>query len=403
MKATTAIFFDIRRATKDNRFPIKLRVTFARTRKYYGTKYQLSPEDWEKVCSKKPREPFKKIHFETVKILKEADAVIDGLESFSFVAFEKKFFKKASVTNVSTAFQNYMDKLTEQARISTSISYGCAKSSLSKFRKDLTFQDITPQLLRKYETWMLAKNNSSTTVGFYLRSLRTIVNEALVDGVIKLEQYPFGKGKYQIPTGQNIKKALTMAEVQKIMNYKTTPGSSEAKARDIWVLSYLCNGVNIKDICRWKYKNMKNGKITFFRAKTERTSRNPKPIVVMLADSAQEIINTWSNVRKNDETYIFPFLNDITDPAKEKKAIEQVIKTTNKYMGRIAEKLEIETNLTTYVARHTFSTILKRGGAPIAYISESLGHNNLRTTENYLGSFEDEQKKEYGKLLMPEE
>jgi len=55
-----------------------------------------------------------------------------------------------------------------------------------------------------------------------------------------------------------------------------------------------------------------------------------------------------------------------------------------------------------YLARHPFSRILKRGGVPIAYISESPGHSDLRTTENYLGSFEDNQKKEFGKLLMPE-
>ena len=70
-------------------------------------------------------------------------------------------------------------------------------------------------------------------------------------------------------------------------------------------------------------------------------------------------------------------------------------------MDKIAKELKIGAKLTTYVARHTFSTILKRGGVPIAYISESPGHTDLRTTENYLGSFEDEQKIEFAKLLIP--
>ena len=34
-------------------------------------------------------------------------------------------------------------------------------------------------------------------------------------------------------------------------------------------------------------------------------------------------------------------------------------------------------NLTTYVARHTFATVLKRSGVNIAIISESLGHSDL--------------------------
>ncbi|MEI6764608.1 MAG: site-specific integrase [Bacteroidota bacterium] len=402
MITTTAIILDTRRATKDNKYPLKLRVTFQRRRKYYGTQYKLTLDEWDKVNGKKPHNDYKEIRNQTNKIVEEADAVIKKMESFSFDLFEKQYFKKASVRDISTAFQNYIDKLNEQSRISTAISYRCAKNSLAKFKNEFLFQEITPDLLRKYESWMLSKGKSTTSVGFYLRSLRTIVNEAMKEGVIKAEQYPFGKGKYQIPTGQNIKKALTIKEVQQIISFETVPGTAEDKARDLWILSYMCNGVNMKDICRWKYKNLKGDKITFYRAKTERTSRNPKPIVIILTDKAKKIICKWSNKRKSDETYIFPFLNDINDPIREKKAVEQVVKTTNKYMVRMAKDLGIETNLTTYVARHTFSTILKRGGVPIAFISESLGHSDLRTTENYLGSFEDEQKRAFARLLIPE-
>ena len=58
-----------------------------------------------------------------------------------------------------------------------------------------------------------------------------------------------------------------------------------------------------------------------------------------------------------------------------------------------------EMKVTTYTARHSCATVLKRSGAPIEYISESLGHKDLKTTENYLDSFEDEARKEYSKRL----
>ena len=48
-------------------------------------------------------------------------------------------------------------------------------------------------------------------------------------------------------------------------------------------------------------------------------------------------------------------------------------------------------HLTTYVARHTFATVLKRSGVNIAIISESLGHSDLSTTQIYLDSFENSQ------------
>jgi len=401
MNATTAIILDTRRATKNDNYPLKLRVNFQRKRKYYGINIHLSEDEWKKVNGEKPRGDYKTIRFKTDDILKEADDIIKEMDYFSFEGFEKRYIKKSTVANIESAFQRTIDKLTKQGRISTAISYNCAKNSLNKFNSQLKFSDINPVLLQEYESWMREEGNSKTTVGFYLRSLRTILNEALNDGIIKPGQYPFGKNKYQIPTGKNIKKSLTISEVQRIMDYKTIPGTTEDKSRDFWILSYLCNGANIKDICRWKYKNLKRDKITFFRSKTERISRNPSVIVVIRSDKVNEIIKKWGNEDEDNDNFIFPILNGNMTPIEERNAIKQFIKTINKYMNRIGNDLGIETKLTTYVARHTFSTILKRGGVPISFISESLGHTDLKTTENYLGSFEDEQKREFANLLIP--
>lgn len=64
-------------------------------------------------------------------------------------------------------------------------------------------------------------------------------------------------------------------------------------------------------------------------------------------------------------------------------------------MRKIKTKLGIEKKVTTYVARHTFSTVLKRSGVSTEFIQESLGHTDIRTTENYLDSFEKDVKREF--------
>ncbi len=56
-------------------------------------------------------------------------------------------------------------------------------------------------------------------------------------------------------------------------------------------------------------------------------------------------------------------------------------------------------NISTYTARHSFATILKRGGVNIASISESLGHNTIKTTESYLASFEKEERTKNSQIL----
>ena len=63
------------------------------------------------------------------------------------------------------------------------------------------------------------------------------------------------------------------------------------------------------------------------------------------------------------------------------------------------EKLGIDKKATTFVARHTFSTVMKRSGASTEYIQEALGHADTKTTENYLDSFGKEIKKEFANRL----
>ena len=71
----------------------------------------------------------------------------------------------------------------------------------------------------------------------------------------------------------------------------------------------------------------------------------------------------------------------------------------NKGMEKVSKELKLNRIVTNIVSRHTFSTVLKRSGASTEFIKEALGHTNVTTTENYLGSFENEVKKEYAGRL----
>ena len=83
---------------------------------------------------------------------------------------------------------------------------------------------------------MLQNNKSLTTVGIYLRSLRTIYNIQNIDKTF----YPFGtaKNKYSIPTSRNKKKALTLKDIAKIYNYQAVKNSPKEMAKDYWLFLY---------------------------------------------------------------------------------------------------------------------------------------------------------------------
>ena len=72
----------------------------------------------------------------------------------------------------------------------------------------------------------------------------------------------------------------------------------------------------------------------------------------------------------------------------------------NQELKQLAKELHITANVTTYVARHSFATILKKSGVNIGIISQALGHQDIKTTQIYLSKFDNEQVDEAMKNLL---
>jgi len=66
----------------------------------------------------------------------------------------------------------------------------------------------------------------------------------------------------------------------------------------------------------------------------------------------------------------------------------------------IGKKLGIDEKITTYVARHSFATVLKYEGTNTSIISEMMGHQSERTTQAYLDSFEQKKLDDATKSLL---
>jgi site-specific recombinase XerD len=80
------------------------------------------------------------------------------------------------------------------------------------------------------------------------------------------------------------------------------------------------------------------------------------------------------------DNYVFPILNKaihITPQQIQNRQL-RVIKQVNSNMKVIGAALEIETPITTYVARHTYATVLKRSGVSTSIISNALGHGQSK-------------------------
>jgi integrase/recombinase XerD len=388
--ASVSLFIDRYHPKQDSTCGVSIRVTHLRSKKYYPTGISLKPEIFDKIIvSKRKTEEINKMYLKLNSFLTKAINAANSLTIFTFNKFEEIYLSNREASDtVSFGFSKYIEQLKQEKRIGTAISYECAKTSLDKFKPRIKYADVTPSLLRKYENWMIEKGNSLTTVGIYLRSLRTIFNRANVDKAL----YPFGekKDKYSIPTSRNIKKSLTLEEIASIFQYKAIPGSSEEMARDYWIFLYLCNGMNVKDFCLLKHKNIDGDILIYHREKTKRSKSDQIPSVVSLKKQSKEIIKKWGQKSIVSEAYIFPHVRKGMTEVQIRLTVQQLIKTINKYMKRIASNLEIHKPITTYYARHSFATVLKNSGASIEFISEALAHSSQKTTKSYLSGFEND-------------
>ena len=390
---------DTRRKKQSGLFPIKIQIVFNRTQRYYNTGKDLSVNDWENLStSKSPR--LMDVRSEIKNSFEKVEAIVRILVeegSFSFDNLNIRLGKSANDT-LNMAYKNKITSLIEVGAIGNSGVYSCSYNHLEKYAgKKIAFSIITVDWLKKYEKTMLSEGKSYTTISMYLRCMRALFNEAKSIGILKEAQYPFGKGKYEIPTGRGRKMALTLQQIKQVITY-TDESEATEQYRDLWFFSYLCNGININDLLKLKYSNIDGDELHFYRSKTINTSKEKKEIEALITPEMKKIIDKWGNPNKKPNNYIFPFLDGYTTPIEQKKRIQDVTRRINKHMKKISDNLGLP-GISTYTARHSFASVLKRSGANIAYISESLGHSDLKTTENYLASFERDEREKNAKLL----
>lgn len=399
-KASVSIVLDKRRQKNDKTYPVKLRVIFKGSPRYYSTGYDMTVEDFDKTMSKRPRGEAKEIRQILEAKKTHAQRIADMLPAFTFADFKQKLSGKArkKKTDFYDIFRQYIKEIKSAGQIGTAVSYGNALSSFQKFTPNkISILRLTPQYFERYETWMKSRDCSEATIGMYVRAARAAINYAIEQGYMPQDRYPFAKGGYKPPVGENIKKALTLDQVRQIATYQAE-NKQEQIYRDFWLLSYLCNGSNMVDILRLKKENFRENVIVISRQKTKRTNRgSKKAIVITISKQIREIVERHGNL--NYEGYIFPYLDIRYSEGEMLRKSKLFIKQVNKYMNRIAGNIGIDAHITTYTARHTYATVMKRAGVPIAFISDSLGHSDIRVTERYLAGFEDDYRAKVSEAL----
>ena len=377
-----------------------LRVTKDRKLKYVSLGISLNPANWD-FSKNEPKADCPNREYIEMLIadkIKEYSAKIIELkathqEFTSTSLVEKVNVKRTNRKTVEVVFQEYIASLIKAGRKSYALSIKQTYNSIKEFchSLDLYFSEMDVNWLKRYELFLREQRLAENTIGIRFRTLRAIYNVAMEEDAVSQDCYPFKKFKVARLHQDTIKRALTKTDIERVLQFQ----SSNRYIRfpiDIFAFTYYCGGINFIDIANLTQANIMEDKLIYKRHKTG------KLIKIPLQPQAIELIKKYHNA---ESPYLFPILSPFHKTEEQKaNRIHKVITKVNKRLKEIGEALNLPIPLTTYVARHSQATVMKKAGVSTAVIREIMGHSSERVTQIYLDSFDNEQIDEAMKNLL---
>ena len=399
MSTTISVVCYKYKVLKNNESPLMLRICKDGKRKYESIGISILPSLWDFKQNKPTRKCPNKEYIERLiaeKVKVYTDKVIEFKsqeKEFTATSLMEKVNKPVKRKTVQEVFNQYIQELESANRLRYADMYKCTMHSLIKFNKhlDIPFSDMDTIWLKRYEVWLQSQGLAINTLGTRFRHLRVIYNFAIEEKIVKSEYYPFNSFKVSKLSQTTAKRSIQKDEILSVLNYQgQTP--LECLAIDLFTFSYLAAGINFGDIARLTKDNILENRLIYIRKKTQ------KQIKVSLQEQAIKLIQKYS---MPDNPYLFPILSSFHKTEQQKvNRIHKIIAKVNKSLKEIGERLNIPIDLTTYVARHSFATVLKRSGVNTSLICEALGHSSERVTQIYLDSFGNDQMEDAMKNLL---
>jgi site-specific recombinase XerD len=357
-RSTFGICFYCKKAkqNKNGLSPIELSININGKRVFINLPQKYNPIEFEKLFNSKRDNELKKylqaitnklyeIQREllenniplTAEILRDYFKV-GGVKTNNLDELYIEFFKHLKTTNVSSPTIRKYELVTEHF------------NKLIPSNTQLT--NINPIQAKEFVSYMSNIYEQSTLSG-HITKIKAIFQFAVNTG--KLKTNPFINIK--ISKGTKEVEYLTEEEINKLLNVEL-PTESLERVRDLFIYQ-ISTGQAYVDA-----QNTRKEDIRFTEDNTPYISKYREK----------------TNIKYT--TIILPFGFEVL-----KKYDYQLPKISNQkynnYIKVVAHYADIDKNLHTHIARHTFATYCLNKGIRIEIVSKALGHTNLKQSQHY--------------------
>lgn len=331
---------------------------------YLTTNVYLRPECWDKevsqVCNHPQALDLNAMLYEYILKLQSIEIAYWKRAVPVTLSLLKASVKKRENPNITFIAFAKREIDTSDKKESTKENLKTTVTLLSEFRQGLDFKDITYSFLKEFESFLRERGNSVNTIAKHLRQLRTLVNEAINQGYIHTDSYPFRKYKIKQEKGRH--EFLTPGELKKLERLEV----EDKRLRHVLDAFLFCcyAGLRFSDFCRLKPESFirLHGKL-WLCFKSQKTGVETRiPLYLLFGGKALAILDRYGVCE-------FTRLGSNAD--------------VNRSLARIASLAGLKKHITYHSSRHTCATLLVHQGVPITTVQKLLGHTSVKTTEIY--------------------
>ncbi|TKC07988.1 hypothetical protein FA048_12550 [Pedobacter polaris] len=291
---------------------------------------------------------------------------------------DKEIFNEKTSLSLVEVLEKEIVKMDGVKKFSTVIKYGILKDQVKRF-KDIPVDNINKAWMENFALHLKLENgNIGSTINKKLVNLKGVIKKYSKN---RIDQ---DANSFKVTVNEKIKQKLTRLELDKIINLKLPTGDILETVRDFFILQVYLRGVRVGDLLQATEDNFKDSRFIYSSLKTGThydMSLILPAIVIVEKYAVQQNLRLfpfwkWQpNEKKSDD-------DNEKARTKHKEACTSLI---NKYLKMLAEMADINKNLSTHIARHSFAVLADEStGGNIAIIQQLLGHSKRSTTEGYI-------------------
>ena len=315
-------------------------------------------------------------------------------------------------SNLTLFMKQLIRSLKEEERFSTAHIYQSTLNAFMLFCKTdaIRFNQMERSRLKQFENHLRNKGCTWNTVSTYMRTLRSIYNKAVDDGLAEEKPRLFR----HVYTGvkANTKRALDAKDMSKLLSASLPrPLPQSMKESRAWItLMFLLRGMPFVDLAHLRKTDLQDSVISYRRHKTgyqgwktklynDGRHKTGALLTVEIPPAAMNLIKRYQNT-DSASPYLLPILSGNRKSEEEYAEYQHALRKLNYDLKQLAVYCGIKLNVSSYTSRHTWATLAKYCHFSEQLICDALGHSSTKVTETYLKSFKNDELDRANKVII---